>query len=120
MTIYDTSPTPWVDDDPGIGVQHTQFDLNGAALLLIAVPSLFFGWSLKNVSGSATAAIDIYDSTGAQGTPVFPIDFAANETNREWFGDRGILFQSGIYLNVTSGEVKGSILFIPMSGRSAG
>ena len=120
MAIFDTSPWPYVDNDLSIPVRHAQFDLNGASQQMFTTPAILFGFAVANASGSATAELDIYDATGTGGAPLFPITLAANESTREWFGERGLLMHSGIFLNVSSGEVKGSVFFVPMSGSSAG
>lgn len=97
-----------VRSDP---VHYVTFDLNGAGTPLLAFSVVLYGWALRNVSGSTLATLDIYDNNSVAGIPVFPINLAANETSREWFGDRGLMFLNGLYVNVTAQEVKGSIFY---------
>jgi hypothetical protein len=86
------------------------FDLNGAGLMLANYAVVLFGWAVRNVSSGTEAKFDIYDGTDASGVPVFPVNLAGNETNREWFGPNGVRFRNGVYVNVTAQEVKGSVI----------
>lgn len=74
------------------------------------------GWSIKNLSTSATAELDMYDAGSASGEIIFPITLAANESSREWFGPDGVLFESGLSLNVAIGAVDGAIFVIYLDG----
>ena len=94
--------------------RHSQFDLSSASQQLGVFPVLFMGWSFKNASSSATATLTIYDATGAGGAGEFPVQLAADESSREWFGPMGVLFQSGIFVDVTAGQVKGSVFYVPL------
>ena len=90
---------------------YRAFDLSAAAAQLLGYSCDVYGWSLKNLSSSAVATIDIYDSADGTGIPVFPIVIAANGVSAEWFGPNGVRFNNAVYANVTAGEIKGSILF---------
>lgn len=85
-------------------------DLNGAGTAIFTFALIVYGWSLRNVSSGTAAALDVYDGTDTTGKIVFPINLAGNETNREWF-NRGVLLKNGLYVNVTSQEVRGSIFY---------
>lgn len=90
---------------------YRYFDLNGAGLVLLGFSVILFGYALRNVSTSVTAAMDLYDGGDASGSPIFPLTFAASESIGDWFGDQGIWMQNGLYANVTSGEVRGSVFY---------
>lgn len=97
-----------VHEDPA---HWRYFDIT-AGLVLLGHAAIVYGYSLKNPSGAATAAIDIYDATDAvSAQQVFTLTFAASESLGDSWGSRGILFKNGVYANVTSGEVKGSIFY---------
>lgn len=70
------------------------------------------GWSIKNLSAAATAELDIYNSGAAQGEIVFPVTLAANESSREWFGPNGVLFDSGLSINVAAGNIDGTLFVV--------
>ena len=86
------------------------FDLNGAGTAVFSFAVIVYGWSIRNVSTTTEANLDVYDGTDTTGHIIFPVNLAGNETSREWF-NRGVEFKNGLYLNVTAQEVKGSIFF---------
>jgi hypothetical protein len=92
-------------------VHWRAFDLNAAGSALVVFAVDLYGWSLRNMSGAAAAVIDIYDGTDASGIPVFPLVIPANVTAEAWFGPNGVHMKNGVYANVTTGEIKGSILY---------
>jgi hypothetical protein len=51
--------------------------------------------------------VDIYDGTDASGVLVFNLEIPQNETSM--FYSDGIAFNSGVYVDVVSGSVKGSV-----------
>ena len=66
------------------------------------------GFSLRETAG-AVATVRIYDNTAASGTLLDTISFAANESAREWYGNGGLAFATGLHIDVVSGTVEGSI-----------
>lgn len=90
---------------------YIAFDLSGAGKMLTNYAIVLYGWALKNPSGASTAAADIYDNTDGTGTAIIPLTFATSESIGDWFGPGGILLKNGVYVNVTSGEVKGSLFY---------
>jgi len=104
-------------EDP---VFYETFDLNGNGKMLANFSVLFCGWSLRNLSASTLATLDIYDGTDASGTSIFPVTLQSNESSREWFYPGGVLFKNGIYVNVTAQEVKGAVLFRRHPGQTRG
>jgi hypothetical protein len=70
-----------------------------------------FGWAATETTGSAAAALDVYDSDSASGLVTFPVRLASGESAESWYGDRGIWFKNGFYINVTSGSAKGTVLY---------
>lgn len=96
-----------VREDPA---EYITFDLSGAGRALASFGLTVYGWSLRNVSTTTEAFLDIYDGTDASGIVIFPVNLAGNETSREWF-NRGVDFKNGLYVNVTAQEVKGSLFY---------
>lgn len=58
---------------------------------------------------AAAASFIIRDGTTAAGEMVIPVNLLADESVREWFGDEGISFDSGIFLDMELGSVEGSL-----------
>jgi hypothetical protein len=69
------------------------------------------GWALRNESNSSPANIDIYDGADTSGVPTFPITLAANESVRDLFPQDGVGMLNAVYINVTSGQVGGSVIY---------
>jgi hypothetical protein len=92
-------------------VDHTEFDLTGAGAVVVGFAADLMGWTIRNMSGSTLATLDIYDGPDTSGKVVVPLALAANTTDTKWFGDAGVRFRNAVYLNVTAQEAKGSIWF---------
>ena len=92
-------------------VRYIYFDVSSAAKLLLGFSVDIYGWSLKNVSTSTAADIDLYDGTDTSGVPALPIQIPSSTTDTKWFGPNGVRFYNAVYANVTTGEVKGSIFY---------
>src|SRR3954451_20490977 len=71
---------------------------------------IYRGFSFRNTSGAVAAQVDIYDNaSAASGTLLDSIALAAGESAREWYDDGGLWVENGIYVNVVSGAVTGSV-----------
>lgn len=70
-----------------------------------------FGFSARESAG-ATAVFKLFDGTDATGTLLADVTLAANESVRDWFGDRGIAVATGIYLQRTSGACNVTIFHV--------
>jgi len=97
-----------VIDEPA---DHIEFDLNGTGKAITNFAIILYGWSMYNVSTTTLATVNVYDGTDTSGSIVFPINLAANQSGRDWFGPGGIWFRNGLYLNVTAQEIKGSVFY---------
>lgn len=72
-------------------------------------------FSLRETSGAAAAVVRYYDGSGASGKLMAAISLQASESTREWVGNHGLPFGGGLYLQVVSGSVEGSIVYVPES-----
>ena len=72
--------------------------------LVRSFPAKIRGFS---IGASAASVVNIYDGTSSSGTLVFNIEIPQTET--AMFANEGILFSAGIYIDVVSGSVKGSV-----------
>lgn len=71
------------------------------------------GWALKETTGAAPAVANLWDGTANNGLLIAPINLAANESTRDWFGELGVSFVRGLFVEVTSGSVSGALWVIP-------
>ena len=60
-----------------------------------------------SIGASAASVVNIYDGTSSSGTLVFNIEIPQNET--AMFSIDGVPCNSGVYVDVVSGSVKGSV-----------
>lgn len=83
--------------------------LTGSDQVVSAVPSLYYGFSIRETSGSASAVVRVYDNaSAASGTILEEVSLAAAESAREYYAN-GIRAVNGLYLDVVSGAVAGSV-----------
>lgn len=83
--------------------------LTGSDQAVAATRTLYRGFSIRETSGSATALVRLFDNaSAASGTVLEEIALAAGESAREYYRD-GIWAYNGVYLDVVSGAVAGSV-----------
>jgi hypothetical protein len=83
--------------------------LTGSDQVVRAVPAGYGGFTVRETSGTATAVVRVYDNaSAASGTLLDEISLLASESAREYYPDT-IVAQAGIYVDVVSGAVAGSI-----------
>jgi len=82
--------------------------LTGADQLVRAGASIYAGFTVRETSGASPAVIDIYDGTSAAGTRLETIRLAASESARELYAP-GIWAVTGVFVDVVSGAVAGSV-----------
>lgn len=70
------------------------------------------GFGLKETTGTTTAEVDIYDGEDGGGQLIAPINFAANESVREWWSGDGMGCEHGVALVWVSGSVSGSVWIV--------
>lgn len=68
----------------------------------------YHGFSLRETSGTARAVVEIFDGTSPAGELLDSISLAAGESTRESYAE-GIGLNNGIYVDVVSGAVRGSV-----------
>ncbi|GAA4626624.1 hypothetical protein GCM10023196_035610 [Actinoallomurus vinaceus] len=82
--------------------------LTGSNQAVSATPAFYAGFSIRETAGS-TAVVRIWDNpSAASGTVLEEIGFAANESAREYYPG-GVWATKGIYVQVVSGTVAGSV-----------
>lgn len=77
---------------------------------LVAQRAIYFGFTVRETSGSAVATVRIWDNpSAASGTILDTIQLAAKESAREFYGPMGIEALTGIFIEVVAGTVEGSV-----------
>lgn len=83
--------------------------LTGSDQVVQAGRTFYRGFSIRETSGSASALVRIYDNaSAASGTVLDEVSLVAGESAREWY-DSGIWADAGVYVDVVSGAVAGSV-----------
>lgn len=86
----------------------TVVNLTGSSQIIQALPAVYGGFAVRETAG-ATAVIRVWDNaSSASGLLLDEIALAANESAREKYPD-GIRALSGIFVQIVSGTVVGSI-----------
>lgn len=84
--------------------------LTGSDQAVRASGCTYHGFTIRETSGVAVAVVNIYDNaSAASGTLLDTISLAANESAREDYLPQGIRAGNGIYVDVVSGAVAGSV-----------
>lgn len=86
----------------------------GSSGSLVTGKLVYRGFSLRETSGSASALVRLFDNaSAASGTILDEISLTANQSARENYDsdDYQIVATSGIYYQLVSGAVTGSIRY---------
>lgn len=81
----------------------------GANHLIIGTRAILYGYSLKETTGSSAAEVEVLTGNDDTGTIIAVIELASGVSDTQWFGDMGVLADSGIFLKMVNGSVTGSI-----------
>lgn len=82
--------------------------LTGADQAVAASRTFYRGFTVRESAGS-TAVVRIFDNaSAASGTVLDEITLSAGESAREWY-ESGIWAANGVYVDVVSGSVTGSV-----------
>lgn len=66
-------------------------------------------WSFTETTGTATAEVRLYDGTGTGGALVVDIELVASESTRDYFPHPFVCYETGLYLDLVSGSVRGQV-----------
>jgi hypothetical protein len=93
-----------------MGTSARAVALTGSDQAVKTSHAIYRGFSIRETSGSAAATVRVYDhASSASGTLIDTIQLAAGESAREWYDGGGIWVENGIYVDVVSGAVEGSL-----------
>lgn len=75
----------------------------------VAGDTLVTGWALYETTGADLASCNIIDGNDANGTIVARVNLLAGQSVRDMTGILGLLFTVGVYVQVLSGSIAGTI-----------
>lgn len=81
----------------------------GGTPAIIQSVTAIFGWQINESTGSATAKFRLRDGINASGREIATVTLAANGTSNVEFSEATALTGNGVYLEVLSGSVEGSV-----------
>ncbi|MFG3709209.1 hypothetical protein ACGF7U_31385 [Micromonospora sp. NPDC047670] len=88
-------------------VGATPVALTGAGQVIAAGPAVYRGYS---ISATAAATVRIWDhDSAASGTLLDTVAVPAGASVSAWYGDGGLRAARGVYVEVVSGTVEGSV-----------
>lgn len=70
---------------------------------------LIGGWSFIETTGAASATLQLVDGGSAQGTVLAEIGLSPGQSVRDLAPGDGLLLQTGLFINVTAGSVRGAV-----------
>lgn len=98
---------PWI---AGLSVVAVPFTALAAGRALYNRDASLLAWAVKESTGTATAALTLFDGSGTGGVALVPLGLAAGESVRESFGPAGVPLAGGVFLDVTAGSVSGCLV----------
>lgn len=75
----------------------------------IANRSTVYGFGLRETTGTAAARVDVYNGNDTGGILIAPIDLNPGQSVRDVLGPSGVGCDMGVFVNIVSGSVAGSI-----------
>jgi hypothetical protein len=82
--------------------------LTGSDQQVVTGPATYRGYSLRETA-SAAAVVRVWDGTSAAGTLLDTVALAADGSAQAWHDGGGIRAASGVFVEVVSGAVEGSV-----------
>lgn len=83
--------------------------ISGSSQTLATFPVRYTGFSLRETTGATGAVVRLWDNTSAAGTILEEIALAAGESAREFYSPVGIEGATGLFVQIVSGTVVGSV-----------
>lgn len=108
---------PTAIGDPWAWLERANTVPVAASVLVAGRRSLVNGFSFTETTGAASASVQLITGQSANGIVVATINLAISESAREYIPWPFILFKYGVFVNVVSGSIIGSVssLTIPES-----
>lgn len=87
-----------------VGFEATTVDID----LIQRVDRVLF-WAFRETTGSAGATFRLRDGSDTGGEIIAPFALLKGGSTRDWMGPQGIPCRAGVYLEMLSGSVEGSV-----------
>lgn len=94
---------------PDLPVQSLPFTGDG---LIIGGGVVYFGCNIVE-TGASTATVNVYNGTSTGGLLIDLYAFAAGESTHQAPYNRGVLCESGLYIDEATGAISGVVYYIP-------
>lgn len=90
-------------------IRPIHIETTTADVKALTVPGLLVGWSFRETTGSATAAVELFGSQST-GTPIAGEQtLASGGSGSQTVSNEGVLCEGGILVHVVSGSVRGTL-----------
>lgn len=96
-------------------IRAISFAAATAGQALLGRSGRLYGWSFLETTGAASATLEVFDGTNANGQSISPISLTAGQSTRDIWGKPGIEITNGLFVNVLSGSVRGSLYVLGLS-----
>lgn len=83
------------------------------SLIVVSGRGVLKGWSLRETTGAAVAAVNIWDGTNNAGLILAAITLPSGGSEPVWLGELGLSFTRGLFVEVVAGSVRGALWGIP-------
>lgn len=90
--------------------QALPFNLTAASQQLDNTGGRVSRYSLRDLTTTGGSVIEVYDGTSVNGILLDSIALTAGQSTRERFEEAEYCFDGGLFVNVVSGQVKGTIV----------
>lgn len=74
---------------------------------------LLLGLAIRETSGAAPGAVDLFDGSQANGWNVGSYGMTGGNAQHEWFGPQGVMLRTGLFVVIT-GAVAGAVFYIDL------
>lgn len=83
--------------------------MTGSNQIVSAVAKDYRGFTVRETAGAPAVMVIWDNASAASGTPIDEVTLAANESAREFYPEGGVRTTNGIYVQIVSGAIAGSI-----------
>lgn len=80
---------------------------------LVGGASILTFYNFTETTGSASAEVELYDGDDATGALIVNVTLNQGESTRDPLPKPGLGCRQGLFLNVVSGSIKGSVWIVP-------
>ena len=95
--------------------QLLPFAATSADIKLYTGNAVLLGWSFAETTNSAGASLTLNDGPDDTYPEIVRVNLAQNESTRDYPPGNGILIRTGIFLEMLSGTVEGTIWYLPIT-----